>query len=271
MKKKVPFFKIITTLAAFLTIGLLVLLLFYILINGIPHLSSDLFQREYTTENVSAFPAIINTLIITLVSLIISVPLGIFTAFYLVEYAKSDNKIIGLIRLATETLAGIPSIVYGLFGRLFFVVALGWGFSLLAGSFTLSIMILPLIIRTTEESLIAIDDSLREASFALGAGKLRTIFKVVVPSAVPAIVSGVILAIGRIVGETAALMYTAGTVAEIPNSLMGSGRTLALHMYALSSEGFYVNQANATAVILIVIVFVINEISSYVGNKFKGV
>lgn len=203
----------------------------------------------------------------TLVSLLIAVPLGIFAAIYLVEYAKRGNKFVGIIRTTAETLAGIPSIVYGLFGMLFFVTALEWSYSMLAGAFTLSIMILPLIIRTTEEALISVPDSYREGSFGLGAGRLRTVFRIVLPSAVPGILSGVILSIGRIVGETAALIYTAGTVADIPPDLLSSGRTLAVHMYALSNEGLYIDQAYATAVVLIVIVFGINAMSAFIAKR----
>ena len=172
-----------------------------------------------------------------------------------------------VIRLTTETLSGIPSIVYGLFGMLFFVNTLGWGFSLIAGAFTLAIMILPLIMRQTEESLKSVPDSFREGSFGLGAGKLRTVFRIVLPSAVPGILAGVILAIGRIVGETAALMYTAGTVAKVPSSIFGSGRTLAVHMYNLSSEGLYMNQAYATAVILLILVVGINTLSGVIAKR----
>ena len=174
---------------------------------------------------------------------------------------------VSLIRITTETLSGIPSIIYGLFGLLFFSTALGWGFSLLSGSLTLVIMILPLVIRTTEEALKSVPDSYREASFGLGAGKLRTIFRIVLPSAVPGILAGVILATGRIVGETAALIYTAGTVAQVPSNLLGSGRTLAVHMYVLSSEGLYMNQAYATAVILLIIVLLINWLSGRIAAK----
>lgn len=193
--------------------------------------------------------------------------LGIFSAIFLVEYAGKGNKFIEVIRLTTETLSGIPSIVYGLFGMLFFVNTLKWGFSVLAGAFTLSIMILPLIMRQTEEALKAVPDSYREGSFGLGAGKLRTVFRIVLPSAVPGILAGVILAIGRIVGETAALIYTAGTVAQVPKNVLGSGRTLAIHMYMLSSEGLYMNQAYATAVILLVLVVAINTLSGVVAKK----
>ena len=258
-------------LAAIVTFAVLIFLIIYILVNGIPYITPDLFALEYTTENVSLTQALINTIIMTFLSLLIAVPFGIFSAIFLVEYAKRGNRFVEVIRLTTETLSGIPSIVYGLFGLLFFVTALGWGMSLLAGAFTLAIMILPLIMRTTEEALKAVPDSYREGSFGLGAGKLRTVFRIVLPSAVPGILAGVILAIGRIVGETAALMYTAGTVAQIPDSVMGSGRTLALHMYTLSSEGLHTDQAYATAVILLILVIVINTVSAQIAKKItKG-
>ena len=260
------FLRFIVRIAAVITVSVFVFLVGYILVKGVPHITLDLFAFKYTSENVSLFPALVNTLTMTLVSLLIAVPLGIFAAIYLVEYAKRGNKFVGIIRTTAETLAGIPSIVYGLFGMLFFVTALEWSYSMLAGAFTLSIMILPLIIRTTEEALISVPDSYREGSFGLGAGRLRTVFRIVLPSAVPGILSGVILSIGRIVGETAALIYTAGTVADIPPDLLSSGRTLAVHMYALSNEGLYIDQAYATAVVLIVIVFGINAMSAFIAK-----
>ncbi|MFR1433289.1 MAG: phosphate ABC transporter permease PstA [Coprococcus comes] len=254
-------------LATFITFALLLFLIFYILINGIPYIKPSLFSLHYTSDNASVIPALINTVVMTLLSLLIAVPFGIFSAIFLVEYAGKGNKFIEVIRLTTETLSGIPSIVYGLFGMLFFVNTLKWGFSVLAGAFTLLIMILPLIMRQTEEALKAVPDSYREGSFGLGAGKLRTVFRIVLPSAVPGILAGVILAIGRIVGETAALIYTAGTVAQVPKNVLGSGRTLAIHMYMLSSEGLYMNQAYATAVILLVLVVAINTLSGVVAKK----
>ena len=213
-------------LSALITVLTLVFIIGYILIKGIPNLTLDLFQPEYNSENVSMFPSIVNTVCMTALSLLIAGPLGILAAVYLVEYAQKRNKLVSVIRITAETLTGIPSIVYGLFGMLFFVTTLKWGFSMLAGAFTLAIMVLPVIMRTTEEALLSVPDMYREASFGLGAGKLRTIFVVILPSAVPGILSGVILSIGRIVGETAALMYTAGTVAELPSSVMSSTRTL---------------------------------------------
>ena len=258
-------------LSAFLTFAVLLFLIAYILINGIPYISGDLFALEYNSDNVSLFPALVNTVAMTLLSLIIAVPLGIFSAIFLVEYAKRGNRFIGVIRLTTETLSGIPSIVYGLFGMLFFVTTLKWGLSLLAGAFTMAIMILPLVMRTTEEALKSVPDSYREGSFGLGAGKLRTIFRIVLPSAVPGILAGVILAIGRIVGETAALMYTSGTVAQIPKNVLGSGRTLALHMYVLANEGLHTDKAYATAVILLILVIGINMLSGVIAKKItKG-
>ena len=258
---------LLVMLGALLTFSVLLFLIAYILINGVPRIKLSLFEWNYTSENASVVPALINTIVMTILSLLIAVPFGIFPAIFLVEYSGKGNKFVEVIRLTTETLSGIPSIVYGLFGMLFFVNTLDWGFSILAGAFTLSIMILPLIMRTTEEALKSVPDSYREGSFGLGAGKLRTVFRIVLPSAVPGILAGVILAIGRIVGETAALIYTAGSVAQIPKSVMGSGRTLAVHMYHLSSEGLYMDQAYATAVILLVLVVGINTLSGMIARK----
>ena len=262
---------LLTIGAAIVTFAVLLFLVAYILVKGIPYLTPDLFSLEYTSENVSLMPSLINTFIMTVLSLVIAAPLGIFAAIYLVEYAKKGNKLVQVIRITAETLSGIPSIVYGLFGMLFFVTALKWKMSLLAGAFTMVIMILPLIMRTSEEALKSVPDSYREASFGLGAGKLRTIFTIVLPSAVPGILAGVILAVGRVVGETAALIYTSGTLPKIPDSLMGSGRTLALHMYVLSCEGLHMNQAAATAVIILFFVMLINWLSGRVAKRIaKG-
>lgn len=258
---------LLVVLSAVLTFTVLIFLIVYILIHGIPYIKPSLFSLTYTSENASLMPALINTIAMTFLSLVIAVPFGIFSAIFLVEYAGRGNRFIEIIRLTTETLSGIPSIVYGLFGMLFFVTACGWGFSMLAGAFTLSIMILPLIMRTTEEALKSVPDSFREGSFGLGAGKLRTVFRIVLPSAVPGILAGIILAVGRIVGETAALIYTAGTVADVPNGVMGSGRTLAVHMYNLASEGLYMDQAYATAVILLLLVVGINTLSAAVARR----
>ena len=256
-------------LCAGFTIEVLLFMLGYILVKGVPFLKSDLFNWKYTSENCSVVPALINTLIMTLMALVIACPLGIGSAIYLAEYAKKGNGFVKIVRMTTETLTGIPSIIYGLFGMLLFVGFLHWGYSLMAGAATVAIMILPTIMRTTEESLLAVPDSFREGSFGLGAGKLHTVFTLVLPSAMPGILSGIILATGRVVGETAALIYTAGTVAQVPANLFGSGRTLAIHMYVLSSEGLHTGQAFATAVVLLVMVAGINAVAGLVAKKIK--
>lgn len=252
--------------AAAITFTVLLFLIGYILINGLPNLKPSLFSLTYTSDNVSMVPAMITTVQITLLSLLIAVPLGLFTAIYLNEYASRGNRLVHIIRITTETLSGIPSIVYGLFGMLFFVTYLRWNYSLLAGAMTLAIMILPLIMRTAEEALMSVPDTFREGSFGLGAGRLRTVFRIVLPSAMPGILSGIILGIGRIVGETAALIFTAGTMAQIPG-LMQSGRTLAIHMYVLSGEGLHMNEAYATAVVLLLVVLLMNALSALVARK----
>lgn len=265
------FFKYFTYFSAFITFMVLIFLIGYILVKGVPYLTPELFAPVYNTENVSMLPAIINTITMTLLSLLFAVPLGIFSAIYLVEYASRGNKLVKLVRTTTETLAGIPSIVYGLFGMLFFVTTLKFGYSLLSGSLTLAIMILPLIMRTTEEALKSVPDAYREASFGMGAGRLRTVCRIVLPSSMPGIMAGIILAVGRICGETAALIYTSGTVAQTAQNAMDSGRTLAIHMWALSGEGLYMNQAYATAVVLLVVVLLINTLSAVLAKRLtKG-
>lgn len=263
-------FLIITILAVSITVALFIFIVGYVIIKGIPYLKPSLFSLHYTTENVSMLPAIITTLEMVGISLLISAPLGVFCAIYLVEYAKRGNKLVKIIRVTTETLSGIPSIVYGLFGMLFLVTTLKWGYSILAGSFTLAIMVLPVIIRSTEEALKSVDDSYREGSFGLGAGRLRTVFTIVLPSAGNGILAGIILAIGRIIGETAALIYTAGTVAKIPEDVFQSGRTLAIHMYSLSKEGLHMNEASATAVVLLITVCALNALASFIAKKLTN-
>lgn len=260
--------RIVMYVSAGFTAAALLFILGYILAKGIPNLASPgLFAWKYTSDNVSLVPAAINTLMLVLLALVMSIPFGIGSAIYLTEYAKKGNKFVSIIRVTTETLSGIPSIIYGLFGMLFFVTALKWQYSILAGAATVAIMVLPTIMRTTEEALLAVPDSFREASLALGAGKIRTIFKIVLPSAMPGILSGVILAIGRMVGETAALLYTSGAVASVAKGVMSPGRTLAIHMYTISSEAFHTNQTFATAVVLLVIVFILNALASFVAKK----
>lgn len=263
--------KAIVWIAGIVTMAVLIFLILYILINGLPHIKPSLFSIHYNSQNVSLFPAMINTLTMVGLSILFAGPIGIFSAVYLAEYAKRGSKFVAFIRLTSETLTGIPSIIFGIFGMLMFVDACHMGYSMLAGALTLALMILPVIMRATEEALHAVPDSYREGSFGLGAGKLRTIFKIVLPAAAPGILAGVILGIGRVVGETAALIYTAGTVAQIPKNVMASGRTLAVHMYSLWTEGMNVDQSYATAVILLVVVIVLNFISDAIAKRVNKV
>lgn len=258
---------LLVALAAVLSAAALIFIIVYVLLKGVPNLTPDLFALTYDSDNVSCMPSIINTVVLTLFTLIIAVPFGVGAAIYLAEYAKKGNKLVKLIRTMAETLAGIPSIVYGLFGMLFFVYALNWGYSLIAGAFTLAIMVLPTIMRTTEEALLTVPDSYREGSFGLGAGKLRTIIKIILPSAMPGILAGIILAVGRIVGETAALIYTYGSATGYATGLFNSGRSLAVHMYVLTNEGLHTDQAWGTAVVLLVLVLGINTLSAFIAKK----
>lgn len=258
---------LLVALAAVLSAAALVFIIVYVLVRGIPNLTPELFALTYDSNNVSCMPSIINTIVLTLLTLLIAVPFGIGAAIYLAEYAKKGNRLVKVIRTMAETLAGIPSIVYGLFGMLFFVYALNWGYSLLAGAFTLAIMVLPTIMRTTEEALLTVPDSYREGSYGLGAGKLRTIVRIILPSAMPGILAGVILAVGRIVGETAALIYTYGSATGYATGLLNSGRSLAVHMYVLTNEGLHTDQAWGTAVVLLVLVFGINTLSAFIAKK----
>lgn len=262
---------LLVNLAAVITAAVVLFLLGYILWHGVPNLSlPGIFSWEYNGENQSMTPAIINTLIMTVLTLLLAVPVGVFAAIYLVEYAKKGSKLVKLIRVTAETLAGIPSIVYGLFGFIVFVITLGWSYTLIAGVITLAIMILPLIIRTTEEALMAVPDSFREGSFGLGAGKLRTVFHIVLPSAVPGIAAGIILAIGRIVGESAALIFTSGTNPVVAKGLFTSASTLSVHLYALLTEGLYTEQAYAVAAVLLFLVIGINALSSVAAKKLTA-
>lgn len=256
--------------SAFFTGFVAVLITSYILVRGIPNLKPELFSLIYNSENVSLLAPLVNSFLSALLALLIAVPAGVFSAVYLVEYSKKGSKLVKIVRLTSETLSGIPSIVYGLFGMLFFVTTLGLGMSLLSGVFTLAIMVLPLIMRTTEEALLAVPDSYREGSFGLGAGRLGTVIKIVLPAAVPGILSGVILAAGRIIGETAALIYTAGTVPQFAFNPELSARTLAVHLYVLSGEGQHMNESYAVAVVLLALVLVINTISYAVARRIRG-
>lgn len=259
------------------TICTIIFISAYILFMGLANIKPSLFDFKYTSDNVSLFPAMINTIVVIITALAVSVPVGVFSAVYLTEYASRSNKFVKVIRIAAETLAGIPSIVYGLFGMLLFVIHLKMGYSIVAGGLTLAIMTLPLIMRTAEEALIAVPDLFREGSFGLGAGKLRTTFKIILPSAFNGIFAGIILSLGRILGETAALIFTAGTATEIVKVYtnnaghvsVSSGRTLAVHLYSISTEGLHNNEAFATAAVLFIIVVIINSLSYYVAGKIE--
>lgn len=254
--------------AVALTVGLLVTMIGVLVVKGVPHLKASLFAWTYTSENVSLLPAAVNTLVMTLLALLIAVPAGIGAAIYTNEYATRGNRFVAVVRLAAETLAGIPSIVYGLFGAIFFVRQLGCGKSVLAGALTLAVMILPLILRTSEEALKSVPDLYREGSFGLGAGRVRTVFKIVLPAAAPGLFAGVLLAIGRIIGESAALVFTSGTVAQVASGLFDSGRTLSVHLYAISGEGLYVGETYATSVVLLAFVIALNAVAGIVQRTF---
>ena len=254
---------------ALITLAVILTIVIYILVNGIPNLNSKLFAWEYNSENVSMMPAIVNTVAMVVVTLLMSVPIGIGAAVYMVEYVKKESKLAKIIKLATQTLAGVPSIVYGLFGTLFFVKYLSLQLSILSGCLTLGIMILPIVMETTEEALRMVPVSYKEGSLALGATRVQTIFKVMLRPATPGILSAVIIAVGRIVGESAALVFTAGTIAKPMASMLNSGRSLSVHMYVLSGEGLYIKQTYATATVLMLLVLILNGISSLIARKLE--
>lgn len=252
------------------TVALFLLVIGFVVIKGAPqvnwHFLTDIYK--VTKDLHGIMPMMVNTLIMIGLTLIISVPIGIFAAIYLVEYAK-PGKLVNIIRFTTETLSGIPSIVYGLFGLIFFVSFLSLDWSMLSGALTLSIMVLPLIIRTTEESLKTVPPEYKEGSLALGATKLRTIFKIILPNAISGILAAVILSIGRIVGETAALLFTSGIVPKIADSIFNSGRTLSLHLYLLVTEGISTDEAYGTAFVLLIIVIIINRFSAFLAHRLR--
>ena len=258
----------------------LILIMGFVFVNGLPELITNphlIFGKyEFGSENITILPSIVATLMAVVLSLVIAVPIGIMTAVFLNEYTKKNNIFVRVIRTAIDILSGVPSIVYGLFGMITFVKVFGGSSSVIAGSLTVSIMLLPTIVRSTEESLKAVEDSLREGSFALGAGKLRTIFKIVLPASLSGIISAVILSMGRVVSESAPFLYTMGSViSAVPKGYGDSGATLAVALYQLSGEGWYLKEAYATAVVLIVIVFSLNLLAEYISGKLtkklKGV
>ena len=251
-----------------LSLIVLIAIIVFILVRGLPHVNMQLLFGDYG-RYPSIKPALLGTLYLIVISILIAAPIGIGSAIFLTEYTNSKSKIVKFIRVATETLAGIPSIVYGLFGYLVFVVALGLKYSLLGGGITLAIMILPVIVRSTEESLLAVPRSLREGSFALGSSKVRTIFSVVLPCATSGIVTSLILAVGRVISESAVLILTVGMVVnKMPESMLSPGTSLALDVYYFSSHG-YPEQAAATGVVLLVLIILINALAALL-NKVLG-
>jgi len=266
-------FSLILRVLVYLAMGFTIIslagILSYILINGAMAFKWSLIFGKFSSQNPSMSFSIVTTCITILLTLMMAAPLSIFCAVYLTEYAKRGSKIVKFIRLATETLAGIPSIVYGLFGAIFFGTVMGFGYSILTGCLTVAIMLLPVIIRQTEEAIKAVPDLYREGSFGLGAPKLRTVFRIVLPSAMPGIVSAIILSMGRIIGETAALIFTLGSVAQLPGSLLDSSRTLAVHMYISTRDGGAAGREVAflTGAVLIVVIFTMNAAASYIGGK----
>lgn len=259
-------------IAIMITIFALLVVLGYIFIHGIPNLKPEIIFGKYSSDNPSMGVSIFTTFLLICFTLLLAAPVSIFSAVYLTEYTQKGNRLVWVIRLAVQTLSGIPSIVYGLFGAIFFGGVLGWGYSILTGICTVAIMILPIIISATEEAIKAVPDTYREGSYGLGASKLRTIFKIVLPAASPGILSSIILSIGRIVGETAALIFTLGSVTEMPHSLMDASRTLAIHMYINTRDGGMNgrNTAFATGVILILVVIAVNIIATWLVKKVGG-
>jgi phosphate transport system permease protein len=260
--------------AAF-TVGFLFWIVWYILSNGMKHVDWHFIFDDYTRtgDEHGIYPMIVSTVYMVVASIAVAAPLGIMTAIYLTEYAKVGSKLVKVIRFCTESLAGIPSIIFGLFGMTFFVAVLGLGFSILSGALTISILILPVIIRTTEEALMAVPQTYREGSYGLGSSKIYTIWRLILPSAIPGILTSVILSIGRVIGESAPVFLTAGMVARIPDSLMDSGRTLTVHLYKLTTELFTIdewNQAYGTATVLIVVVLLINMFTKLIARRFNA-
>lgn len=260
--------KYLSLIALGVTLMALVAVIAYVLINGVDKLSPGLLFGDYR-ETPSILPAFVGTLQLVGIAVAISVPIGVAGAIFLVEYTGNKGGFVRVVQIATETLSGIPSIVYGLFGYLIFVVTFGWGYSMLGGGMTLAIMILPTIVRSTQESLLSVQDGLREGAYALGTGKVRTICRIVLPSAASGIVTSIILAIGRVVSESAVLILTIGMVVNrVPETLMAPGTSLALDIYYFSSHG-YPDEAAATAVVLLVFVMILNLLAGWIGGLVK--
>lgn len=262
------FVKISLNLQAFFTVGILLIIIFIIFIKGIKHFNLEFLLTfpEDMGRHGGIFPSIVGTILLVILSLLFATPLGIGTAIFLTEYTK-ESKLTKIIRFGVESLAGIPSIIYGLFGFIFFVIKLKMGWSLLAGALTLTIMILPTIIRTSEEAIKSVPKNFRMVSYSLGATKWETTTKVVIPSAAPGILTGIMLSVGRAMGETAAVIFTMGSSLRLPTSLFDSGRTMAVHFYILAREGISMEKAYATALVLVLSILCINVLAYYYMHK----
>jgi len=257
--------------SAILAILVLFSIVGHILINGIAGLSWEFITAEPSRmgKEGGILSIIIGTLYLTVASLIVATPIGVGSAIFLTEYAKK-GRVVRVIRFATESLAAVPSIIFGLFGFVLFVITLGMGWSIISGALTIAFMILPTIIRAAEESIKMVPDSYREGSLALGASKWYTIRKVVLPSALPGIATGIILGIGRSIGETAAVILTAGSSLGLPTSVFDPTRTLSVHLYILASEGISMEKAYATATVLIILIISINFVANWLMAKLVG-
>ena len=251
-----------------LTIGILVFIIFFILFNGLPQITWSFLSTNPADMGRSGgiLSTIVSTLYLIAIALLVATPLGLGTAIYLTEYTQ-EGLVTRIIRFGTECLAGIPSIILGLFGFAIFVMSFGWGWSLVSGGLTMSVMLLPTIIRTSEESIRAVPQEYREVAFSLGVGKWQTITHVVLPSALPGIATGIVLSIARCIEETAVVIFTAGSSLRFPNSVFESGRTMAVHFYILAREGISMTQAYGTAAILILSILIIN-ISAYLIMRY---
>lgn len=256
-------------LSAIVSIAVLVMIVGFIFYKGIGLINFSFIFSDYSpTGDGGIWPMVVTTVYTVVISLLIATPIGILAAVYLQEYAK-QGQLVRVIRFATESLTGIPSIIYGLFGAVFFVTTLKLGMSIIAASLTLTIIVLPVIIRTTEEALKTVPRSYREGSLALGTTKLQTLYKVILPTAMPGILSGIILSVGRIVGESAAIFLTAGTVAAMPESIFSSARTLTVHSYLVTQESGDIELAAAVGIVLIVIILAINLSATFISKKLN--
>lgn len=251
-----------------ITIGVLLYIILYILLKGLPHLSWEFLSKAPVSmgRKGGIFPMIIGTFMVAGLAVVIAAPLGVATAVYLTEYTR-ESRLTFVIRFGADCLAGIPSIIYGLFGFVFFSIALGMGLSVISGALTLALMVLPTIIRTTEEAIRAVPYGFREASYGLGSTRWQMVTRVVLPSALPGICTGIVLSLGRSISETAAVMLTAGSALRLPASLFDSSRTLALHFYILSREGLSMENAYATASVLILVILALNGLAYWLMNR----